>query len=314
MADTSTEAAVLQPNLALVLERITDGFFALDADWRIAYMNAEARRLLRVDTDPIGRIWLEQFPKARGRLFEREYGRAMREQTPVQFVEYSTTSECWFEVKAYPSPDGLSVYFRDVSSRVEAQREIERNARRQRSIIDFGRLALGGLSFEQLVSDALDLVRDVLETPIVETYDYDRSRNRFTVSGAIGWPTATAFDPTVPSLGHVQHVVRTGEAFVSADLRVDPRARTLGTLGGARACVCVLIGTPYQPIGAILAYAMQPRTFALGDVRFVESIAQTIAEAAGANLSNQRMRQVIESIRDAFVSVDRDLRITYVNA
>ncbi len=168
MADTSTEAAVLQPNLALVLERITDGFFALDADWRIAYMNAEARRLLRVDADPIGRIWLEQFPKARGRLFEREYGRAMREQTPVQFVEYSTTSECWFEVKAYPSPDGLSVYFRDVSSRIEAQREVERNARRQRAIIDFGRLALGGLSFEQLVSDALDLVRDVLETPIVE--------------------------------------------------------------------------------------------------------------------------------------------------
>ncbi len=72
MADTSTEAAVLQPNLALVLERITDGFCALDADWRIAYMNAEARRLLRVDANPIGRIWLEQFPKARGRLFERE--------------------------------------------------------------------------------------------------------------------------------------------------------------------------------------------------------------------------------------------------
>ena len=49
MADTSTEAAVLQPNPALVLERITDfGFFALDADWRIAYMNAQARRMLRV--------------------------------------------------------------------------------------------------------------------------------------------------------------------------------------------------------------------------------------------------------------------------
>jgi PAS domain S-box-containing protein len=316
LADTSTEAAVLQPNLALVLERITDGFFALHADWRIAYMNAEARRLLRVDADPLGRVWLEAFPKARGRLFEREYGRAMREQTPVQFVEYSTTSECWFEVKAYPSPDGLSVYFRDVSSRIEAQREVERNARRQRAIIDFGRLALGGLSFDQLVADALDLVRDVLETPVVEVYDYDRSRNRFSCSGAIGWPTTTAFDAAAPPLDHVQHAVRTGEPFVSTDLRIDPRARTLATLdaSGARACVCVLIGTPYQPIGAIVAYSMQPRTFAVGDVRFVESIAQTIAEAASSNESNQRMRQVIESIRDAFVSVDRELRITYVNA
>jgi len=315
MADTSTEAAVLQPNLALVLERITDGFFALDADWRIAYMNAEARRLLHVEANPLGRIWLEAFPKARGRLFEREYGRAMREQTPVQFVEYSTTAECWFEVKAYPSPDGLSVYFRDVSQRVEAQREVERNARRQRAIIDFGRVALGGLSFEQLVVDALDLVRDVLEVPVVEIYDYDRSRNRFSVSAAAGWASNAAFDHAAPPLGHLQHVVGTGEPFVSSDLRVDPRARTMGALdaGGARACVCVLIGTPYQPLGAIVAYTLQPRTFAVGDVRFVESIAQTIAEAASSNESNRRMRQVIENIRDAFVSVDRDLRITYAN-
>lgn len=316
MTDTSTEAALLQPNLALVLERITDGFFALDADWRFAYMNSEARRLLRVESDPIGRNWLEFFPKARGRLFEREYARAMREQTPVQFVEYSTTSECWFEVKAYPSPDGLSVYFRDVSSRIEAQREVERNARRQRAIIDFGRIALGGLSFEQLVADALDLIRDVLETPIVEIYDYDRTRNSFAVGGAIGWPSSTAFDYASPPLGHLQHAVRTGEPFVSGDLHVDPRARSLGSLDacGARACIAVLIGTPYKPLGAIAAYSTQPRTFAVGDVRFTESIAQTIAEAAGTAESNQRMRQVIESIRDAFVSVDRDLRITYVNA
>ncbi|HTX60140.1 MAG TPA: PAS domain-containing protein [Verrucomicrobiae bacterium] len=315
MSETTTDAAVLQPNLALVLERITDGFFALDADWRIAYMNAEARRLLRVDADPIGHVWLEQFPKARGRLFEREYGRAMREQTPVQFVEYSTTADCWFEVKAYPSPDGLSVYFRDVSSRIEAQREVERNARRQRAIIDFGRSALGGLSYDQLLADALDLIRDVLETPIVEVYRYDRQRHRFVVGGAIGWPTGTAFDPGDPPLGHVQHSVRTGEPFVSTDLRIDPRARTLASLepSGARACICVLIGTPYQPVGTILAYSMQPRTFAVGDVRFVESIAQTVAEAASAHESNRQMRQVIESIRDAFVSVDRDLRISYVN-
>jgi PAS domain S-box-containing protein len=311
---TSADAAILQPNLALVLERITDGFFALDADWRISYMNSEARRLLRVEINPIGRVWLEAFPKARGRLFEREYGRAMREQTPVQFVEYSTTAECWFEVKAYPSSDGLSVYFRDVSSRIEAQREVERNARRQRAIIDFGRSALGGLSFAQLIADGAELIRDVLETPIVEIYGYDRQR--FVARGAIGWPSGTAFDYAAPPLGHLEAVVKTGEPFVSTDMRIDPRARSLAALdaGGVRACVCTLIGTPSQTIGAIVAYATQPRTFAVGDVRFVESIAQTIAESASASESSRQMRQVIESIRDAFVSLDRELRITYVNA
>src|SRR5579862_77029 len=317
MADaTSTDAPVLQPNLALVLERITDGFFALDADWRIVYMNGEARRLLHVEEDPLGRFWLEAFPKARGRLFEREYSRAMREQTPVQFVEYSATAECWFEVKAYPSSDGLSVYFRDVSSRIEAQREVERNARRQRAIIDFGRSVLGGLSFEELVADAIDLIRDVLEAPIVEIYGYDRLRGQLIVQGVVGWNPGAALDAFSPELDHLEHAVRTGEPFVSGDLRVDPRARSLTELlaNGVRACISVLVGTPAIPKGMIVVYTTAPRTFAVGDVRFVESLAQTIAEASTSIESSRQMRQVVESVRDGFVAFDRDLRITYANA
>lgn len=312
---TSTEPKVLEPNLALVLERITDGFFALDADWRIAYMNAEARRLLRVDDNPIGRVWLELFPKARGRLFEREYSRAMREQTSVQFVEYSATSECWFEVKAYPSADGLSIYFRDVSSRIEAQREVERNARRQRAIIDFGRSVLGGLSFDELLTDAIDLIRDVLEAPIVEIYTFDRLRQQLVVQGVVGWNPGAALDPFSPELTHLEHAVRTGEPFVSADLRVDPRARSLTELlaNGVRACVAVLVGTPAAPKGMIVIYTTTPRTFAVGDVRFVESLAQTIAEASASIESSRRMRQVVESVRDGFCALDRNLCITYVN-
>ncbi len=316
LADATTDAAVLQPNLALVLERITDGFFALDADWRIAYMNPEARRLLRVEGDPIGEVWLEAFPKARGRRFEREYVRAMRQQTPVQFVEYSATAECWFEVKAYPSSDGLSVYFRDVSNRIEAQRELEHNARRQRAIIDFGRAALGGLSYEQLVEDALDVVRDVMEAATVDVYRYDPVAETFTVTASAGWAAGTAFDPKRPPLEHLRHVVRFGEAFVCADLAKDPRAAELAGLraNGAAGLIGALIGTPYQPIGALVVATAQPRNFPVGDVRFVESIAQTVAEAARSHEAYQRMRQVIESIRDAFVSFDRNLRITYVNA
>ena len=312
---TSTDAAVLQPNLALVLERITDGFFALDADWRIAYMNSEARRLLHVEQNPIGRVWLEAFPKARGRLFEREYSRAMREQTPVQFVEYSATAECWFEVKAYPSSDGLSVYFRDVSSRIEAQREVERNARRQRAIIDFGRSVLGGLSYDELVADAIDLIRDVLEAPIVEIYGYNQLRNQLIVQGVVGWNPGSALDAFAPELDHLEHAVRTGEPFVSGDLRVDPRARSLTELlsNGVRACICVLVGTPAVPKGMIVVYTTTPRTFAVGDVRFVESLAQTIAEASASIESSRQMRQVVESVRDGFVAFDRDLRITYAN-
>ncbi|MHB8146637.1 MAG: PAS domain-containing protein, partial [Vulcanimicrobiaceae bacterium] len=317
MSDSiSPDASALQPSLSLVLERITDGFFAVDSSWRITYMNAEARKLLKSQDGAIGRLWLEAFPKARGSLFEREYQRAMNEQMPVQFTEYSETAACWFEVKAYPSPDGFSVYFRDVSSHIEAQREIERNVRRQQALIDFGRAALGGRPFAELVADALELLRDIVETPVVEIFDFERSRRSFTVRAALGWSTGAALDPQIPMLDHVSTALSSDEAFVCSDVRIEPRARSLAMLASrdVLSCIAVAIGTSHEPVGAIAVYARSARTFAAGDVRFVESIAQALAEASTAAESNGRMAQVLESIRDAFVAVDRDLRITYVNA
>ena len=307
--------AAIRPDLSLVLERITDGFFALDAQWRISYINAQARKLLHVRAECVGEFWLDVFPKARGRLFEREYHRAMRDQRPVQFVEYSETAELWFEVKAYPSPDGLSVYFRDVTSRIEAQREVERTTWRQQALIDFGRAALAGATYDQTLLDAIELLREILDASVVDLYHYDRSSGTFSIMRSEGWESGAWIDPHQPPLEHIAAVVRSGEPFVCSDLRIDPRARSLAQLErcGVLSCVATLIGTVQAPIGTIVAYNAQTRTFSVGDVRFVQSLSQSIAEFTSALESNRLMSEVLESIHDAFVAVDGDLRVTYVN-
>jgi PAS domain S-box-containing protein len=307
--------AALRPDLSHVLERITDGFFALDAQWRIAYINAQARKLLHAPKDCIGLDWLEVFPKARGRLFEREYLRAMDDQRPVQFVEYSATAERWLEVKAYPARDGLSVYFRDVTSRVEAQREVERASARQQALIDFGRAALGGAGFEHTLDRAAELLRDVLEANVVEIFRYDRVREVFIAVRSSGWRNGAVFSLAHPPLDHLASVLRTGEPFVSTDLRIDPRARSLAQLdaAGVLSCAANLIGGVEAPVGAIALFHNEPHTFSLGEVRFVQSLSQSIAEIATSLESSNMMSQILESIHDAFVAVDGDLRITYVN-
>ena len=310
MADST-----LRPDLSLVLERITDGFFALDAQWRIAYINAQARKLLHAPVDPIGTFWLDVFPNARGRLFEREYHRAMRDQRPVQFVEYSVTAQLWLEVKAYPSADGLSVYFRDVTPRIEAQREVERTRRRQQALIDFGRSALAGTTYDRMLADAIELLREILEASVVDVYHYDRLAGTFSIVCSAGWDEGVALDPARPPLDHVAAAVRTGEPFVSSDLRIDPRARALAQLerSGVLSCVATVIGTTQAPHGAIVVYHAQTRTFSVGDVRFAQALSQSIAEFSSAMESNRLMTQVLESMADAFVAVDADLCITYVN-
>jgi PAS domain S-box-containing protein len=112
---------------AVVLERITDSFVALDADWRYTYVNRKAAETFsRRPEDLIGKhIWTE-FPEGIGQKFDLAYRRAMAEQVPLAIEEYYPPYDRWFENRIYPSQDGLSIYFQDITDRKRAELERER--------------------------------------------------------------------------------------------------------------------------------------------------------------------------------------------
>lgn len=313
---SSADVSLLRTDLAHLLERITDGFFALDSAWRIVYMNAEARNLLRAgNADVSGKYWLDVFPRARGTAFEREYTRAMRDQVPVQFTEFSSTSQRWLEVKAYPSPDGISVYFRDITARMKAERELETRSAQLQAVIAFGRLALSGASIEQLWNDALEMLQVYIDVPIVELHLYDRQAHLLHCAVSQGWSASVQLRDALDLRSQAGEALRKGQAVVASDVRIDPRfcdkrgfAET-----GVRAGMCVLMGTREDPLGVISAYTTQPRVFTTNDIRFVESIATIIGEATRTNEQKRRMIEVLESITDAFAALDRNLVVTYVN-
>ena len=105
--------------VARVLEAMNAAFFSLDREWRFTYVNAEAERVLGRTREELlgGSIW-ELFPAAVGSDFEEHYrGAAASGQERVFEAYYPAPLESWYEVRAWPSPDGLSVYFLDVSER-----------------------------------------------------------------------------------------------------------------------------------------------------------------------------------------------------
>ena len=110
-----------------VLERIDAGFFAVDTDWEFTYFNGRAEEILGFEADDVlgENVW-DTFPAAMERAFHDEYREAMRTQTPTTFEEYFPPLDTWFAVSAYPSVDGLSVYFEDVTERKRRETELER--------------------------------------------------------------------------------------------------------------------------------------------------------------------------------------------
>ena len=120
-----------------ILESITDAFCALDRDWRFTYVNRQAEVLLgRSRDDLIGKNHWEEYPDTLGTDVERNYRRAVAENVTVTFEFFYPPHDRWYECHAYPSPEGLSVYFRDVSERKRAEIVLRESEQRFRQLAD----------------------------------------------------------------------------------------------------------------------------------------------------------------------------------
>ncbi len=113
--------------LSTIFESITDAFFLLDHEWRFAYVNNELERMIDVTrAELLGRNMWELFPEGVGSVFQRQYEQAVATGQAVHFEALLERLQLWLDVKAFPSEEGLSVYFADISDRVKARKELYR--------------------------------------------------------------------------------------------------------------------------------------------------------------------------------------------
>ena len=107
-----------------LLEEIDEGFVALDWEYRYVFINRHACRLLgRPCEELLGRTPFAVFRRLRGSELERGFRAAMELGRPTAVEWRSPVVDDWVETRIYPTPAGVTAYFRLIGERKAKEQE-----------------------------------------------------------------------------------------------------------------------------------------------------------------------------------------------
>lgn len=308
--DITTQTELAERNKRL-LDRMTDAFFALDTDWRFTYLNETAEDVLdRSAEELLGTTVWEAFPEAVDTPFETRYKEAMQTQEPVTFEEYYPELDAWFDVRAYPSPSGLSVYFYDITDR-KRQREAlahrEETLREMHSII-----ADRERSFDEQVRDLLALGRSELETAYGTLSEIRGDEYVFEIVDA----DDDSIEPgdVVPlSATNCEIAASNEETLVLGDVARDAPEET-DRAGYTEWGIACYIGAPVyvgdHVYGTFCFYDTEPRTgqFSDWEVTLVDLMSRWVTYELERQRTNERLARQNERLESFASIVSHDLR------
>lgn len=119
------QSSALQTELERVLNSISDGFYFFSPDWMFSYVNPRGQTIAQRSAEELlGRSLWDEFPEMYASEFGIAYRTAVAENRTVVVRDHYEALGLWLEATAYPTPDGLAVYVRDVSVEEEARQQL----------------------------------------------------------------------------------------------------------------------------------------------------------------------------------------------
>jgi PAS domain S-box-containing protein len=283
--------------LNATLESIRDGFLSVDREWRITYLNKSGAELLGVKReDLVGGVLWELFPDAVNLEFYSRYHYAVESNSAVHFEEYYPSPyNKWWECHAYPSPDGLSVYFRDITE----HKLIEDT---QMFLAQCGRIASGEDFFQSLArylsrSLGMDYVcidrleGDCLSARTLAVYFDGKFEDNVTYT-LKDTPCGEVMEKKIC-------------CFPTGVRHLFPRDEVLQEMKAESYVGTILWGSKGQPIGLIAVIGRQP----LANRHLVESVLQLVAVRAAGELER---KWVEEELRENRSRLDLTLRSAHM--
>ncbi len=119
-AEENLKSSNLQ--ISSILENMPGGFISIDHQWRFIYVNPEAETYIQKPrSELIGRSAIAVFPDFIKTPLYKKLENIMKRRGHDEFEELYIKTKTWFGVDAYSTDKGISVYFRNINQRKNAE-------------------------------------------------------------------------------------------------------------------------------------------------------------------------------------------------
>ncbi|MGW5692353.1 SpoIIE family protein phosphatase [Streptomyces asiaticus] len=285
----TTQKRVALDSVGRSLQHMSDGFLSVDADWHIEFVNLQAERLLGRPSQELSGRALWDVPAAQVRGLEEHCRQATANGTPTGFAIQWPTNRRWYHLRLVPGPNGVTLYFTDVTEKrvADEQREAAQRAAAQRTA-HIGRLntALAeAVTVQDIVATIADQVLPLFNASglLVQLLE----RESLQVAGSTGY--SHAFLNNYPSKIRLSDhtpisdaVHRRGPQFLASRqefIRRYPDIVSLIFMGGKQAWAFLPLIVSGRPTGCLVISFSQPRQFTDDERALLTALSGLVAQA-----------------------------------
>jgi len=120
----------------IILESIEDGFFTVNRNWIVTYWNSATERMLQTPKETIlGEHLWDVFDDAKDLPSYTNYHKVMEEGVSVDFEDYYAPLDRWYDISAYPSAEGISVYFKNITEQKRKEEQLQKSLKEKETLL-----------------------------------------------------------------------------------------------------------------------------------------------------------------------------------
>ncbi len=182
----------------------------------------------------------------------------------------------------------------DITDRKRAEAEADRRAAQQSAVARLGERALEGAELGELMDDAVTAATEILGVDFAAVLELRPGGDELLLRSAYGMPQEMIGTATVPADTKSQSgaTLLTRAPIVVEDWTTEQRfgkSEMVRQLGG-RSGLSVIVEGPAGPFGVMGLQSREARSYAPGDVDFVQALANVLADAIHRSSTEDEIR------------------------